>query len=71
MQVITAEEYGVKAVILYTDPYDYSSPSDNSSYPDSWWLPGTGVQRGTIKPSNLVGDPTTPLYPSLGRFPFS
>ena len=52
-------------MILYTDPYDYSSPTENSSYPDSWWLPGTGVQRGIVKTGD--GDPETPFYPSLGR----
>ena len=52
-------------MILYTDPYDYSSPSEKSSYPDSWWLPGTGVQRGNVKMTG-DGDPETQFYPSLG-----
>ena len=65
LQVKIAQGHGVKAVILYTDPYDYSSPTENCSYPDSWWLPGTGVQRGIVKTGD--GDPETPFYPSLGR----
>jgi len=64
LQVTLAAKYGAKAAILYSDPYDSSSPTDNSSYPDSWWLPSTGVQRGTVK--GVDGDPTTPMYPSLG-----
>ncbi|KAF6019348.1 hypothetical protein EB796_022315 [Bugula neritina] len=62
-KVTLAAKYGAKAAILYSDPYDSSSPTDNSSYPDSWWLPSTGVQRGTVK--GVDGDPTTPMYPSL------
>ncbi|KAF6019350.1 hypothetical protein EB796_022317 [Bugula neritina] len=62
-KVKLAAELGAKAVILYSDPHDYTSPTDNSSYPNSWWLPSTGVQRGTVK--RVDGDPTTYLYPSL------
>lgn len=60
----SAEKYGCKAVILFSDPFDYADPGDSSVYPDSWWLPGTGVQRGTVK--LVSGDPTTYMYPSLG-----
>ena len=56
---------GAKAIILYTDPYDYASPDTTEYYPDSWWLPPSGAQRGTVK--LVMGDPTTYLYPSLGK----
>ncbi|XP_067942512.1 glutamate carboxypeptidase 2-like [Watersipora subatra] len=63
VKVSMAAEYGAKAIILYTDPYDFTSPTDNSSYPDSWWIPKTGVQRGTVM--DVAGDPLTPFYPAL------
>ena len=35
------------------------------TYPYSWWLPGDGVQRGTVLFSMKGnGDPLTPFYPS-------
>ena len=52
-------------MILYTDPYDYASPDKTEYYPDSWWLPPSGAQRGTVK--LVMGDPTTYLYPSLSN----
>jgi len=55
-------------MILYTDPNDYAVEGVSDAYPDSWWMPGTGVQRGTIKESSDgVGDPLTPYYPSVGK----
>lgn len=52
-------------MIFFSDPFDYASPGETTAYPDSWWLPGTGVQRGTVKV--VSGDPTTYMYPSLGK----
>ena len=46
-----------------SDPADYSS-DETTSYPFSWWLPGEGVQRGTILWRD--GDPSTPMYPAIG-----
>jgi len=62
-KVANAQKFGAVAVILYSDPADYSIGQNVSVYPDSWWLPGTGVQRGTIDYSNN-GDPLTPGYPA-------
>lgn len=64
VQVNIAHQYGAAAVIFYSDPADYSTPNATDAYPDSWWLPGTGVQRGTVKLAS--GDPLTPYYPSIG-----
>ena len=33
------------------------------TFPKTWWLPGTGTQRGTIGLAD--GDPLTPLLPSI------
>ena len=65
-----AEQYNCSALIMYTDPLDYSGTavhswkptSKNNVYPSSWWLPPSGFQRGTI---GLDGDPLTPDYPAL------
>ena len=64
-QVNSAHKYGCKAAIFFSDPYDYAAPGETAVYPDAWWLPGTGAQRGTVK--LVSGDPTTYMYPSLGR----
>lgn len=57
-----AERFGCSGLILYTDPADFAIHGTRTVYPDSWWLPGTGVQRGSLKLS--LGDPLTPLYPA-------
>lgn len=59
-----AEQFGCAALILYSDPADYTVPGEGV-YPDTWHLPGTGAQRGTL---NLVkGDPQTLHYPSIRK----
>ena len=69
LQVTLGQKSGCIGMILYTDPNDYAPDGVTNVYPDSWWMPGTGVQRGTIKESHDgVGDPLTPYYPSVGKF---
>ena len=63
IQVRHAQMFGAIGVILYTDPADYASNGMQTTFPHSWWLPGTGVQRGTVV---LEGDPLTPGYPATG-----
>ena len=59
--------YGCIGVILFSDPQQYSGGDPTDTYPANWWLPPTGVQRGTIKFSRKFrGDPLTPSYPSIG-----
>jgi len=68
MQVTLGERSGCVGMILYTDPSDYAQAGVHDVYPDAWWMPGTGVQRGTVKESHDgVGDPTTPYYSSVGK----
>ncbi|XP_078349184.1 putative N-acetylated-alpha-linked acidic dipeptidase isoform X2 [Oculina patagonica] len=58
-----AADKGAIGLILYTDPIDYSPEGVDFTYPKSWWLPPSGVQRGTLL--NLEeGDPLTPGYPA-------
>ena len=59
-----AQRHKAAGVILYSDPADYSSVDPGvGTYPASWWLPGDGIQRGTIGWKD--GDPSTPMYPAL------
>ena len=50
-------------MLLYSDPADYSR--SKVVYPSSWWLPDTGVQRGTVRLA--TGDALTPGYPAIGE----
>jgi len=66
--VALGERFGCIGMILYTDPSDYAHGGLSDVYPDSWWMPGTGVQRGNVKKSHSgIGDPLTPYYPSIGK----
>ncbi|XP_057316973.1 N-acetylated-alpha-linked acidic dipeptidase 2-like [Hydractinia symbiolongicarpus] len=60
-KVKLAEEAGAIGVILYSDPAEYSVGS--IKYPQTWWLPPDGVQRGTI--SLLGADPQTLGAPAI------
>ena len=57
-----AEIFGAAGIILYSDPHDYAHRDTHNFYPDSWWLPPTGVQRGSVC---IKGDPLTPGQPSI------
>ncbi|XP_025076798.1 glutamate carboxypeptidase 2-like isoform X2 [Pomacea canaliculata] len=59
-KVENAQHFNAAGVILYSDPRDFST-HNVKPYPNSWWLPGTGIQRGTVYGD---GDIQTPLYPS-------
>jgi len=59
-----ADDHKVKAIILYSDPDQYSPYG--KSYPDSWYLPEDGVQRGTVL--RIRGDPLSNGYPALDGF---
>jgi len=62
-----AAQHGAIGLILYSDPADYSPDPDAAAFPASWWLPGTGVQRGSAY-TRLDGDPLTPGYPAIGMY---
>ena len=54
--------------MLYSDPINYAPNNVDSYYPETWWLPPSGVQRGTVKtPGTAYGDPLTPGYASIGN----
>ncbi|XP_046570395.1 putative N-acetylated-alpha-linked acidic dipeptidase [Haliotis rubra] len=60
--VSIASLHGASGVIIYSDPHDYAPDNTTRPYPNSWWLPPSGTQRGTIDTGN--GDPLTPGYPA-------
>ncbi|XP_003978377.1 aminopeptidase NAALADL1 [Takifugu rubripes] len=60
-KAINAAPYGVVGVLVYTDPLDINDGlmSDvNETYPHSWYLPPSGVERGAF--ATNYGDPLTP-----------
>lgn len=62
-KVLNAQNCGAVGALLYSDPADYSPQGMKETFPKTWWLPGTGTQRGTIGLAD--GDPLTPLLPSI------
>ncbi|XP_065560266.1 N-acetylated-alpha-linked acidic dipeptidase 2-like isoform X2 [Artemia franciscana] len=63
-KVQNAQRFGAAGIILYSDPQNYAGDNGQASpYPNSWWLPGEGMQRGSIVWHD--GDPSTPMYPAI------
>ncbi|XP_071530780.1 N-acetylated-alpha-linked acidic dipeptidase 2-like [Panulirus ornatus] len=64
-KIQNAQRFNASGIILYTDPRDYHPDwqSGEPGYPHTFWLPGSGIQRGSILWRD--GDPTTPYYPAL------
>ncbi|XP_072102015.1 aminopeptidase NAALADL1 [Mobula birostris] len=64
-KAINGARFGVVGIIVYTDPGDINDGqvSDvNETYPHSWYLPPSGVERGSYKKN--FGDQLTPYYPA-------
>ncbi|XP_067026135.1 glutamate carboxypeptidase 2-like [Acropora muricata] len=61
-KIANAASYGAIAALLFSDPADYAlaggDPKD--TYPNTAWLPSTGVQRGSLYTFPGMGDPQTP-----------
>ena len=53
---------GAAAAAVYTDPLEYGGAPGERWFPDSRWLPPSGVQVGSL--FRGVGDPTTPMWAS-------
>jgi N-acetylated-alpha-linked acidic dipeptidase len=63
--VRNARAAGAAAALIYTDAKDFGGPGEKGkqkTFPDTRWLPPSGVQVGTLYYGN--GDPTTPMWPS-------
>ncbi|XP_059147924.1 putative N-acetylated-alpha-linked acidic dipeptidase [Physella acuta] len=63
-KVDIANKHGATGVIMFSDPADYTGmkSGDPRVYPDTWWLPPSGSQRGTVFTGD--GDPLTPGHPA-------
>ncbi|MEE6516788.1 hypothetical protein FKM82_026534 [Ascaphus truei] len=63
-KAINAASFGVTGVIVYTDPKDINDgkANPNDTYPNSWYMPPSGVERGSYKEN--FGDQLTPYYPA-------
>ena len=59
-----AQQAGAIGIIIYSDPSDVALQPDKI-YPKGWWLPGTGMQRGSA--FLVKGDPLTPGWPSTSK----
>uniref|UniRef100_A0A452R9P2 Aminopeptidase NAALADL1 n=1 Tax=Ursus americanus TaxID=9643 RepID=A0A452R9P2_URSAM len=63
-KAVNAAKYGVAGVLVYTDPADINDgqSSANETFPNSWGLPPSGVERGSY--FEYFGDPLTPYLPA-------
>ncbi|XP_069165588.1 N-acetylated-alpha-linked acidic dipeptidase 2 [Procambarus clarkii] len=66
-KLLHAQDRGAKGLILFSDPEDVAleGVEPEKVYPNTWWLPGTGMQRGTTYMGS--GDPLTPSWPSTAH----
>ncbi|XP_052768722.1 N-acetylated-alpha-linked acidic dipeptidase 2-like isoform X2 [Mya arenaria] len=62
-KVHMAEQRKAAGVILFSDPADVTNGDITDVYPDDWWMPPSGTQRGTLYIGD--GDPLSPDYPAL------
>ena len=64
LKVKAAEEWGVKGVLIYSDPADDGFVK-GPVWPDGPWRPADSVQRGAVSLTNhVVGDVLTPGWAS-------
>jgi N-acetylated-alpha-linked acidic dipeptidase len=64
LKIKAAEEWGVKGVLIYSDPKD-DGFVQGKAWPEGGWMPSDGVQRGAVSlKSWIVGDVLTPGWAS-------
>uniref|UniRef100_A0A7M4E732 Aminopeptidase NAALADL1 n=1 Tax=Crocodylus porosus TaxID=8502 RepID=A0A7M4E732_CROPO len=65
-KAVVGAEFGVAGLVVYTDPKDINDgrAGENDTYPNSWHLPPSGVERGSYTES--FGDLLTPYHPAKG-----
>jgi hypothetical protein len=64
LKIKAAEEWGIKGVLIYSDPADDGSPN-GSPWPAGRWRPADSVRRDGVALSPWVmGDPLTPGWAS-------
>lgn len=73
LKVKRAQELGMTATVIYSDPGDDGSTTDEKGekqYPEGPARQASSVQRGSAQFLSIApGDPTTPGYPSLPGAP--
>lgn len=65
-KVSNAADNMCAGVVIFSDPLDVAKEGTDPKdvYPNTWWMPGSSIQRGNVRSRN--GDPLTPGYPALG-----
>ncbi|EDO34357.1 predicted protein [Nematostella vectensis] len=64
-KVRSAGYNGAIAALIYQDPEQFAPEGPNNTFPNSWWLPDTGIQRGGAGLGSWPGDPLTTGYPAV------
>ncbi|XP_075734716.1 aminopeptidase NAALADL1 [Rhipicephalus microplus] len=62
-KVRNAERLGAAAVVVFPDASDLAPRGDTQPFPDSIWISGSAIQRGSA--AYMRGDPLTPGYPAV------
>ncbi|KAH7981209.1 hypothetical protein HPB49_022383 [Dermacentor silvarum] len=62
-KVRNAERVGAAAVVVFPDASDLAPRGDTQPFPDSIWIGGSAIQRGSA--AYMRGDPLTPGYPAV------
>ena len=64
-KVFNAVSHGASGALIYTDPAQFAPEGTQNTFPQSWWLPDSGTQRGASMGKTGPGDPLTPGFPSI------
>ena len=64
-KVYNAASHGASGAIIYTDPAQFAPEGPQNTFPNSWWLPDSGMQRGSAMGEKGPGDPLTPGFPAV------
>ena len=66
-KLANCEAEGAKGLILFSDPAEVArlGTDPGSVYPNTFFLPPSGIQRGSVKLGARDGDPLSPGWPSV------
>ena len=64
-KVVNSASRGASGALIYTDPAQFAPEGNENTFPRSWWLPDSGIQRGSSMGATGPGDPLTPGFPSI------
>ena len=60
-----ASEHGATGLLLFSHPFEEAPRGVDKVFPDTQYLPETGVRRGAI--ITRLGDPLTQGYPATSK----